>query len=183
MCYFCGRVYTPHRTFTISPASTRRLSSFFIAFGCPAIAATNSAVLLSLLQRFFVPLVATFNKIFRGIHSHIINKQVVDASVSTTFGLSMLVEYYRLVLYSLNYYLSKYHKNPVIRKNLCYKYRHLSMDNYTTNPLLMSRNCKLIIDGTSLPSFPMLSCGSMSINMVLHDLTHVFLSVPYFPLC
>ena len=46
--YVGGRVYIPHRTLTISPVSTSRLSSFFTAFGCPSIAATSSAVLFSL---------------------------------------------------------------------------------------------------------------------------------------
>ena len=33
--YTFGSVYTPRLTFTMSPVFTRRVSSVFIAFGCP----------------------------------------------------------------------------------------------------------------------------------------------------
>ena len=44
-------VYRPHRTFTMSPASTRRLSSFLTDVGCPSIAETSSPVVFSPLAR------------------------------------------------------------------------------------------------------------------------------------
>ena len=46
-----GSVYTPRRAFTISPASTRRVSSLFTAFGCPSMAVTSAAVFFSPSER------------------------------------------------------------------------------------------------------------------------------------